>query len=122
MVIEHNLDVIAACDWIIDLGPEGGDAGGEVVCTGTPQNIMWEAALAHRPRAGANTNLRSAEARSRHVTRARRRGSAAALAAHCRRRLQPRSISIHNAREHNLKNIDVEIPRDKFTVVTGVSG
>ena len=39
VVIEHNLDVIRAADWIIDLGPEGGDAGGEIVCTGTPQDV-----------------------------------------------------------------------------------
>jgi excinuclease ABC subunit A len=39
VVIEHNLDVIKTADWIIDLGPEGGDAGGEVIGTGTPEQL-----------------------------------------------------------------------------------
>jgi excinuclease ABC subunit A len=40
LIIEHNLDVIKCADWIIDLGPEGGDAGGEVVAAGTPEQIV----------------------------------------------------------------------------------
>ncbi len=39
VVIEHNLDVIRCCDWIIDLGPEGGDKGGEIIVTGTPEEV-----------------------------------------------------------------------------------
>jgi excinuclease ABC subunit A len=39
LVIEHNLDVIKCADWLIDLGPEGGDAGGELVAEGTPEDI-----------------------------------------------------------------------------------
>ena len=39
LVIEHNLDVIKVADWLIDLGPEGGSGGGEIVCTGTPEDV-----------------------------------------------------------------------------------
>jgi len=47
VVIEHNLDVIRASDWILDLGPEGGDAGGEIVCIGTRAR-SWRHDRAHR--------------------------------------------------------------------------
>ena len=50
IVIEHNLEVIKCADWVIDLGPEGGDAGGRVVATGTPEEI---AALEDNPRDGS---------------------------------------------------------------------
>jgi excinuclease ABC subunit A len=52
LVIEHNLDVIKSADWVIDLGPEGGDAGGQVVATGTPE------AIAANPRSHTGTHLR----------------------------------------------------------------
>ena len=42
VVIEHNLDVIKTADWIIDLGPEGGDGGGEIVVAGTPEDVVRE--------------------------------------------------------------------------------
>ena len=48
IVIEHNLDVIRNADWIIDLGPEGGTSGGEIVFTGTPTELAGRGALADR--------------------------------------------------------------------------
>ena len=49
LVIEHNLDVIKSADWLIDLGPEGGEAGGEVVAVGTPEEVAGNPDLVHRP-------------------------------------------------------------------------
>ena len=49
VVIEHNLDVIKTADWLIDLGPEGGDAGGEIIATGTPEQVAGVADLVHGP-------------------------------------------------------------------------
>jgi excinuclease ABC subunit A len=43
LIIEHNLDVIKTADWIIDLGPEGGDAGGAIVAQGTPEEVAGRA-------------------------------------------------------------------------------
>ena len=40
IIIEHNLEVIKSADWVIDLGPESGDKGGEIVCEGTPEDIV----------------------------------------------------------------------------------
>jgi excinuclease ABC subunit A len=122
LVIEHNLDVIGAADWIIDLGPEGGERGGELVCAGTPAEVSaagashtgqalraYRAALAaHVPVASEARGHESAVAEPPAVYGGNGRGRNA--------------IVIHQAREHNLKNIDVEIPRDRFTVITGVSG
>ncbi|MFY9317838.1 MAG: excinuclease ABC subunit UvrA [Burkholderiales bacterium] len=106
LVIEHNLDVIRACDWIIDLGPEGGEAGGEVVCAGTPAEVekhpSSHTAQALRDYEKAfSQRLKATEPAGRYLGNA---------------------IKIHNAREHNLKSIDVEIPRNRFSVITGVSG
>jgi excinuclease ABC subunit A len=120
LIIEHNLDVIRAADWVIDLGPEGGERGGEIVCAGTPADVRGHAD-SHTGRAleayelalrdgGAAANAFVAAVAEPHVEYQRGNGRSR------------NAVVIHNAREHNLKNIDVEIPRDRFTVVTGVSG
>ncbi len=64
LVIEHNLDLIRASDWIIDLGPEGGDRGGEIVCAGTPAQSV--------ARTSAPTPARRSRCTSRRCRRTRR--------------------------------------------------
>ncbi|MGE0384036.1 MAG: excinuclease ABC subunit UvrA [Gammaproteobacteria bacterium] len=108
LVIEHNLDVIAASDWIVDLGPEGGAAGGLLVCAGTPAEV------ASHPHSHTGAALRA------HASPTI--GERAAQYTPSRPAPQPEAIRIHQAREHNLRNVDVDIPRDRFTVITGVSG
>ena len=119
VVIEHNLDVIAASEWIIDLGPEGGDAGGEIVAQGSPAAIM-AAPDSHTGR--AMRDYVTAMDRPEYSSAALKQLASIALERRTSRGLLSQSVRIHNAREHNLKSIDVEIPRDRFTVITGVSG
>ncbi|MCJ7838089.1 MAG: excinuclease ABC subunit A, partial [Burkholderiales bacterium] len=122
VVIEHNLDMIRASDWIIDLGPEGGDAGGAIVCTGTPAEVRAHTAshtgkalrdyeVALTPPAGTPRKSGVSEGLPLQQSLLSKRDTAA-----------DKCIRIHNAREHNLQNVDVEIPRNQFTVITGVSG
>jgi len=122
VVIEHNLDVIRAADWIIDLGPEGGEAGGAVVCTGTPAQVAAHA-TSHTGKA-LREYTEALDKASTGKARLARFSSHSSSGTPLQKRLldQSKSIRIHNAREHNLKNVDVDIPRNQFTVVTGVSG
>ena len=125
LVIEHNLDVIRGADWIVDLGPEGGEGGGTIVVAGTPAQVEAHA-TSHTGAA-----LREYEA-ALMVPGRGSRGSEPLTLRVAEPRPEPReplpgtassnSIVIHNAREHNLRSIDVEIPREAFTVITGVSG
>ena len=115
VVIEHNLDVIEACDWIIDLGPEGGDAGGDVICTGRPRDVAAVKTSLTGVALGAQMRRNGSKLRRRELSRASPPGK--------KRTANGRNaIQVRNAREHNLKNIDVEIPHNRFTVITGISG
>ncbi len=121
LVIEHNLDVIAASDWLIDLGPEGGDGGGELLFAGPPAEIV------HCERSHTGAALRDYGAvvggpRSPALSPLAEKAEPRAVAEAPSRYAPDHAIRIHGAREHNLKNIDVRIPREKLTVITGLSG
>jgi excinuclease ABC subunit A len=148
LVIEHNLDVIRSSDWIVDLGPEGGEAGGHLVCTGTPDDVKahptsftgaalrdYETAMAGgtmavrdgedsasgRPLQTLVTARRQARAVLDEAMRAAQAGLDEAAGAGGAFDTTD-AIRIVNAKEHNLKNLSVDIPRGKFNVITGVSG
>ena len=120
LVIEHNLDVIRAADWILDLGPEGGDAGGRLLVAGTPDQVR-ASPLSHTGRALLDHDTeRAAVLRAGHALL-----PTAALPPVARDAVADRahdSIVVHRAREHNLRDIDVTLPRSGMTVLTGVSG
>ena len=115
ILIEHNLDVIRAADWLIDLGPEGGEAGGELVCVGTPESV------ALHPSSHTAAALRDYALHMDRPAVAVEEGRPLQQLIKARRAADE-AIRIVNAREHNLKGVTVEVPRGKFNVVTGVSG
>ncbi len=125
IVIEHNLDVIRASDWLIDLGPEGGEGGGLLVAEGTPEQLREHptshTGLALREYVQAMGQLLDADAASLPVEKMAVVEVAEPSAKYLGQVLN-NNIRIINAKEHNLKNLSVDIPRGQFNVVTGVSG
>ncbi len=121
VVIEHNLEVIAAADWVIDLGPEGGEAGGELVCAGTPQQVA-EHSGSHTGAALREHQQQLAAMRTGGVRTSVLQWGQTRLIRDQSSLTPLKHIEVLHAREHNLKNVTVDIPLDKFTVITGVSG
>jgi excinuclease ABC subunit A len=111
LVVEHNLDVIKTADWIIDLGPEGGDAGGHIVAQGPPETVAAEPA-SHTGRFLKTVLLPTAPYD----------GSTAAEPSLPATAGGSRQIAVRGAREHNLKDIALAIPHNQLVALTGVSG
>jgi excinuclease ABC subunit A len=107
LVIEHNLDVIKCADWILDLGPEAGKHGGQLVAEGPPEHIAQQATETARFLKPALDPKRVVASSARPSTVNHQPST---------------SIQLRGAREHNLKNISLDIPRDQFVVVSGLSG
>ena len=99
IVVEHDADIMKAADYIIDIGPEAGTHGGEVVAAGTYEELLKANTLTGKYLSGRLS-----------------------IEPPKKRRTSPHYISLIGCRENNLKNIDVTFPLDMLTVVTGVSG
>ncbi|NDP62755.1 excinuclease ABC subunit UvrA [Polaromonas sp.] len=112
IVIEHNLDVIRSADWLIDLGPEGGENGGLLVAEGPPE-IVRQHPTSHTALALREYELTMNQTHQVEEQRPRAWKARPAFS---------NLIQIVNAKENNLKSLSVDIPRGKFNVVTGVSG
>ena len=121
IVIEHNLDVIRASDWLIDLGPDAGDKGGLVVAEGTPEEVR-KSGTSHTAQALRDYEVAMAGEVAHSVQEGKALYKVERLAPAGRALEAKNSIEIVNAKEHNLKHLSVDIPRGKFNVVTGVSG
>jgi len=117
VVIEHNLDVLKSADWIIEIGPDAGARGGQIVAEGTPEDVartdtatspfLTESLATYSNRGDKTRGWLAAEAPAIYAGRATGVGS---------------GLCIEGARENNLKNLTLEIPHRKLNVVTGVSG
>ena len=101
IVVEHDEDTMKACDYLVDIGPGAGDQGGQIVACGTPEEVM-------KNEKSITGQYLSCKKRI-YIPKTRRKGN-------------KKYLKIRGAEEHNLKNIDVDIPLGTFTCITGVSG
>ncbi|MCI1984458.1 MAG: excinuclease ABC subunit UvrA [Bifidobacteriaceae bacterium] len=109
VVVDHETDVIAAADWVIEIGPGSGSEGGQIICTGTPEE------LEHNPRSLIGPFLSgSAQLTVRNVSHTTDKSSASGE--------EPPETSITVANWHNLHDASARFPQNRMSVVTGFSG
>lgn len=113
VVIEHNMDVVKTADFVIDLGPEGGEGGGQIVAKGTPEDIAkMDTPTGH---AVKNSLFPNTEKKVQEALKSKKTKKKEAP-------VSTSSISIIDAEQNNLKSLSVSIPREKMIVFTGPSG
>ncbi|NBS33567.1 MAG: excinuclease ABC subunit UvrA, partial [Planctomycetia bacterium] len=136
LVVEHNLDVVKRADHVIDLGPEGGGGGGQIVAAGTPEQIaknkVSETGKALKPVLAAAKELAAAGKTKRRAVRKSAAVTPAAVARAVKKSLAaiekqsrdpgPPVIMVRGAAQHNLKKVDADLPRGAVTVCCGPSG
>lgn len=126
IVVEHNLDVIKTADWVIDLGPDGGAGGGKIVAEGPPETI------AECEESFTGVALRDVLPDFKKRSTRKKKATSKAKSANGSGRWQSvgdtfngdakENIVVHGARQHNLQDVDVTVPRDRMTVFCGPSG
>ena len=142
VVVEHNLEVVKTADYVIDLGPEGGEEGGYVVALGAPEDVakidesytgqalkrVFSGRDAeHMPHSHESAPSLTANIGNRRVetisgTELRETEPIYQTGGDSEVVGNRQYISVHGAQEHNLKDVDVDIPHRKLTTLTGVSG
>ncbi len=127
LVIEHQMDVLAAADWLIEMGPEAGSKGGKLVAAGTPETIAKKKTetgpyLKELLTENLKSEIRADGSDTGNPKSETTVKEASAPFGNGNRSSDANALRVIGAREHNLKDISVNIPHGKLTVVTGVSG